>query len=507
MNREAILRTSSTQRRFPMVRALFGLMLGLAATSAWSQNAVVGRQLYLNTNGSPLSCGTGACHAADPTLRVRGIEKGTTATAILNAIASKNEMRFLASAPYTVSAQQAADIAAYIVNPAAANGASIALSGTTLAFGSTQIAVTNSTTTPATITLTNSGGGPLSITGIGKTGANAAEFTATGSCVGASVTVAAGGTCTIGASFTPTAVGNRTATFTLQSNATSNPSITLTGTATASAVPSISRSVTAITFNTQTVGMASAARPVTITNTSTVTVAITAAAATPTPEFAATGNCVGNLAAGASCTMNVTFTPSAAGNRSGNLTVTSNATGSPHAVTLAGPGTLTPTGAATLDASAVSFPATGAGASANPLKTTLTNTGNAPLMIFAVAIGGTNAQDFKLGTGTTCAAGSLAVDASCQIETEFKPQSAGSKTANAVVAHSAGTTTIALGGMASAATTTVAGTSPAPVPASSSALSPSNVGGGGAMNPWVGLLVLLPALFLRRRPVLSRAAR
>ena len=508
MNREALLKSTFTQRRFPMVRALLGLMFGLAATSAWSQNAVVGRQLYLNTNGSPLSCGTGACHAADPTLRVRGIEKGTTAAAILNAIASKNEMRFLSMAPYTVSAQQAADIAAFIVNPAAANGASIALSGTTLAIGSTQIAATNSTSTPANITLTNSGGGPLTITGIGKSGTNAAEFTATGSCVGASVTVAAGGTCTISASFTPTAVGNRTATFTLQSNASSNPSITLTGTATASAVPSISRSVTAITFNTQTVGMASAARPLTITNTSTVSVAITAVTAATTPEFAATGNCVGNLAAGASCTMNVTFTPSAAGNRTGSLTITSNATGSPHAVTLAGPGTTTPTGAATLDASAVSFPSTGAGAAANPLKTTLTNTGNAPLTIFAVAIGGTNAQDFKLGAGTTCVAGALAVDASCQIETEFKPLSAGSKTANAVVAHSAGTTTIALGGMANAATTTVAGTSPAaPVPTSSSALSPSNVGGGGALNPWVGLLILLPALLLRRRPVACMTSR
>jgi hypothetical protein len=205
--------------------------------------------------------------------------------------------------------------------------------------------------------------------------------------------------------------------------------------------------------------------------------------------------------------MNVTFTPSAAGNRTGSLTITSNATGSPHAVTLTGPGATSPTGAATLDASAVSFPSTGAGASANPLKTTLTNTGNAPLTIFAVAIGGSNAQDFKLGAGTTCVAGALAVDASCQIETEFKPLSAGSKTANAVVAHSAGTTTIALGGMANAATTTVAGTSPAPVPASSSALSPSNVGGGGALNPWVGLLALLPALLLRRRPIAALTSR
>lgn len=485
-----------------MMRALLGLLFGLAATSAWSQNAVVGKQLYLNTNGSPLSCGAGTCHGPDPSTNTKNVKKGITATAILSAIANQNDMKFLANAPFTVSAQQAADIAAFIINPAAGNGApAISLSGTSLAFGSTQIAATNSTATPATITLTNSGAAALTITGVAKAGTNAAEFTATGTCVGASVNVAAGGTCTIGATFTPTAAGNRTATFTLQSNAASNPSITLTGTAAAAATPGISRSVTSITFNTQTVGMTSAARPVTITNTSTVSVSITAAAATPTPEFAATGNCVGNLAAGASCTMNVTFTPSAAGSRTGNLTFTSNAPGSPHVVTLAGPGVTAPTGAATLDTTALSFPSTGTGAAATPLKSTLTNTGNAALTIFAVAIGGTNAQDFKLGAGTTCAAGSLAVDASCQVEAEFKPQSDGSKTADVVVAHSAGTTRIAVGGMAMAATTstgTPAAPAASPPAPTSSALSPSNVGGGGATS-WYAILALLPLLLLRRR--------
>ena len=484
-----------------MVRALLGLTIGFLATSALAQNAVVGKQLYFNTNGSPLSCGAGTCHGPDPTMNIKNIRKGITSAAILNAIANTQDMKFLANAPFTVSAQQAADIAAFIINPAAGNGApAIGLSGTSLAFGSTQIAATNSTPMPATITLTNSGTAPLTITGIAKAGTNAAEFTATGTCVGASVSVAAGGTCTIGATFTPTAAGNRTATFTLQSNAATNPSITLTGTAAAAATPSLSRSVTALTFNTQTVGTTSAARPVTITNNSTVNVSITAAAATPTPEFSATGNCVGNLAAGASCTMNVTFTPSAAGNRSGNLTITSNATGSPHAVTLAGPGVTAPTAAATLDTTALSFPSTGTGAAATPLKSTLTNTGNAALTIFAVAIGGTNAQDFKLGTGTTCAAGTLAVNASCQVEAEFKPQSDGSKSAEVVVAHSAGTTRIAVGGMAMAATTsTGTPTAPAASPPAptSSALSPSNVGGGGATS-WYAVLALLPLLVVRR---------
>jgi hypothetical protein len=316
--------------------------------------------------------------------------------------------------------------------------------------------------------------------------------------------VAAGASCTIGATFTPAAAGNRTATFTVQSNAGGNSAITLSGTAATVATPSVAISATSISFNTQTVGAASAARPVTVTNNGTLPVMITAVAATPTPEFAATG-CVGSLAAGASCTINVTFTPTAAGNRSGSLSITSNASGSPHAVALIGPGVTSPTGAATLDASALNFPSTTPGDSATPLKSTLTNTGNAALNIFAVAIGGTNAQDFKLGAGTTCTAGTLAVNASCQVETEFKPQSAGSKSASIVVAHSAGTTAIAVDGMSTAMAT--APTAPTAVPlaaGASSSLAPSNIGGGGA-SPWYAVLLLPTVILLRRQLAAAKA--
>jgi MprA protease rhombosortase-interaction domain-containing protein len=497
------MKSKNTTARLFGSRLLAGLIFGLAASTTWAQNAVVGKQLYLNTNGAPLSCGSGTCHGPDPALRIKKIQNGTTGAAVLAAITSVGDMRFLANAPYTVTAQQAADIAAYIVNPAAANGPAITLSGTTLTFGSTQLAVTNSTSTPASITLTNTGGAALTITGIARSGTNAAEFNATGSCSGGSVTVNPGATCTIGAAFTPMAAGTRAATFTLQSNAATSPSITLSGTAAAAATPSIVRSVTSLTFNTQTVGTTSAARQVTITNNGTMTVSITQVASTPTPEFASTSNCVGNLAAGASCTINVTFAPSATGTRSGSLSITSNATGSPHAVTLSGAGALTPTAAATLASSALSFPSTTAGTTATALRTTLTNTGNAALTIASVAISGTDAAEFRLGTGNTCAAGSLAVNASCQIEAEFTPQSSGSKSANLVVTHGVGASSVALGGTGMAAATTSAGGSSPSIPTASaptsSAVAPSNVGGGGAIEPWTFVLVLLTPLLLRRR--------
>jgi Cep192 domain 4 len=475
-------------------RTLVGLLLALIASSAWSQNAVRGKQLY-NTKLNPayLTCSDpNVCHGADPNGNLRNIKKATNGSVILAAIGTQDLMKALNG---FVNATDAADLAAYIVNPAAANGPAITLNGTTLTFASTQIAVTNSTSTPANLVLTNSGGGPLTITGIAKAGTNAVEFTATGSCVGASVTVAAGGTCTLGAAFTPMAAGMRTAILTLQSNAATNPTITLTGTAAAVATPSIARSVTSIVFNTQTVGTTSAARPVVVTNNGTLAVSITAAASTPTPEFASTGNCVGNLAPGASCTINVTFTPAATGARSGNVTITSSAAGSPHTIPLSGPGVTTPVGAATLSASALAFPATAIGATSTAQRTTLANTGNAALAISSVQIGGTHVSDFKMGAGSTCAAGSLAINATCEIEAEFKPQSAGSKSASVVISHGVGTASVALDGMGNTATSTSAGSNVAAAAPSSSALSPSNVGGGGAVEPWqLALVLLLPVL-------------
>jgi hypothetical protein len=475
-----------------MIRIIVAAALATTASAAWSQNAAAGKIFY-DTPILGLSCGdAGSCHGPNPNNNVKNIKNGANAPAVILAAPDKvNQMAFLKG---RISAQNAADLAAYIANPAAAAVGGIALSATNLSFASTQVATTNSTSSPASLVVTNNGGGPLTITGFAKGGTNAAEFTATGSCVGASVSVAPGATCTLGASFTPAAVGTRVATLTFQSNAATNPTITVSGIAAAAATPSLSISTAAITFNSQTVGTTSAARPVVVTNSGTVPVSITQAAAAPTPEFAAAGACVGTLAAGASCTMNVTFTPPTTGARTGSLTITSNATGSPHAVALNGPGVSTPTGAAAITSTALSFPQTVVSSAATPLRATLTNTGNAMLTINSVTIAGPNAGDFRLGAGNTCAPGGLAVNASCQVEAEFRPTSAGTKSADVVVAHSVGNTTVALGGMAAAPDVAA----PAAAP-SSSPLVPSNVGGGGAINPWLGLLALLMVPTLCRR--------
>jgi hypothetical protein len=484
--------TKTSPNRAALRGALL-IALCAAATGALAQNAVRGKQLYENTNNAPISCGLGICHGLDPSINTNKIRNGANnPTLILQAITNVPEMRFLSA---YVNATDAADIAAYIANPAAASGAAVTASATAMTFGSTQVGGTNTNSTPATITLTNSGAGTLTITAIARSGTNATEFTAGGTCVGASpVNVAPGANCTLTAMFRPTATGTRTASFVVQSNAPANPSVSLTGLASAVATPDFTRSATSLTFNTQTIGTTSAAQQVTLTSSGMAALTITQVSAAPNPEFSATSNCVGTLAASATCTISVTFAPTAAGTRNGTVSITSNVPGSPHTVTLSGNGVTTPTPAAALATSAIAFGNTSITAAPVQQGTDLRNTGNAALTITGASIGGVNPTDFRFAAGHTCAVGTVPAGGSCRIQVEFRPQSAGTKTANVMVTHNAtgGATTLAVSGGATAPISQNSATS-------SSALVPSNVGGAGNLADWQ--LALLGFLLLLAGPV------
>lgn len=480
------------------IRAALLMLMCAGASSALAQNAVRGKQLYDNTNNAPISCAFGICHGPDPSINTNKIRDGANNPArIISAISSVPTMNFLAT---YVNATDAADIAAYIGNPAAASGAAVTASAAAMTFGATQVGGTGTNSTPATVTLTNTGAGTLTINAIARSGTNATEFTAGGSCASASpVNLAPGATCTLTASFRPTATGTRSASFVVQSNATTSPSISLTGLGSATATPDFTRSAPSLAFNAQTVATTSTAQTITLTSSGMAPLTITQVSATPTPEFAATSNCVGTLAAGASCTISVTFTPPAAGTRSGSVAITSNVAGSPHTFTVAGIAVTTPTPLASLTSSSLAFGNQSLAAPApTPQGTDFRNSGNLALQITGVSIGGANAADFRFSSGHTCAVGSLAPNGSCRIEVEFRPQSAGAKTANVTVAHNAsgGATMLAVSGGATA-----------PIiqnSTSSSALAPSNVGGAGGVDLWQ--LGLLGLLLLLARPVRCRVA-
>lgn len=482
------------------VNVAMGTVLLLGASSASAQNAVRGKQLYeAKLNPVYLSCSENTqCHGPNPSTNMNKIRNGTDPNKIISALTSVSKMNPLRG---YVTSTDAADMAAYIANPAAATAPMVSASATSLAFGATQVATNNTAPVPASVTLTNTGAGNLTITAINKSGTNAADFTATGTCVGASVTVAPGASCTLSATFTPSATGTRTATLTVASNAASNPAIALSGTGSAVPVPSVSLSRTSVAFSTQTVGTTSSPQTVTLTNNGSGALTITQVAATPSPEFSSTTTCVGTINPGATCTISVTFAPTAAGTRSGSLTITSNAAGSPTTVGLSGTSVLTASPICSVQNNTVAFPMTTVGVMSSGLSTTITNSGNAPLQITGVAIGGANASDFRLGASNTCTVGTIAVGGSCQLQVAFQPQSAGSKSAVVTILHNAsgGSTAVAVSG--SAATPASTGTTSGSV-GSSSALAPSNVGGAGSMSleQLVALaLTLLAVPTLRRR--------
>jgi len=109
----------------------------------------------------------------------------------------------------------------------------VMLAPTSLSFGNQLL---NTTSAAQTVTLTNTGTGPLTIVSIAASGDFAQTSTGATACpiTPPATPLAAGANCTISVTFTPTATGARTGTLTITDNATPNPqTVPLTGTGTA----------------------------------------------------------------------------------------------------------------------------------------------------------------------------------------------------------------------------------------------------------------------------------
>jgi len=99
------------------------------------------------------------------------------------------------------------------------------VSPTSLAFGTEPISLTSS---PQSVTLSNTGNATLTITSVTITGTNANDFAENTTC-GSSL--AAGANCTIAVTFTPSIAGSETATLSISDNASGSPqTVSLSGT-------------------------------------------------------------------------------------------------------------------------------------------------------------------------------------------------------------------------------------------------------------------------------------
>jgi hypothetical protein len=298
----------------------------------------------------------------------------------------------------------------------------ISVSPTALNFGKQAV---NTTSAPLTLTVSNTGGAPMSEVGFQITGPSASNFAMGGTTCGA--TLGDGKSCTLKVTFTPTASGTEDATLTVTSSSSQVKAVKVPLSGNGQTDAGLNASPSELTFAATAVGKSSAAQTVTITNNAQAAAAGLSLMATG--PFSVTQNtCGATLASGASCTAGVVFAPAQKGSLSGALSITSTSSITPATVALSGIGGLN--GAVQMQPAQVTFPTTGVGTSSSAVTVTLTNISAAALENFVL----TASAGFKVAS-TTCGS-SLAAGANCAANVVFSPRAAGPATGTLSIASS-----------------------------------------------------------------------
>lgn len=266
--------------------------------------------------------------------------------------------------------------------------------------------------------------GPLTITSISVT----SQFSEIDNCP---AVLAALQNCTVDVFFTPTAGGDVNGTLTIKNNSfftTSPNTVALSAEATALSTTG------SLAFGTVQINT-TVAKTVTLKNSGTTSVSLTSITLTQTTDFSfGAGTCSlsgGSLAAGKTCTIIVNFKPLTNGAKKSTLVVSSKDPASPLFVAATGTGT-----SVEITPSTLAFGNVAHGTTSLPQNVTLTNVGTSSFTV-ATSITGTNASSFIIvPAGTTCGS-SLAAGASCIIQVEFSPATAGSDTASLKVTTNA----------------------------------------------------------------------
>ncbi len=321
-------------------------------------------------------------------------------------------------------------------------GAAVQLSPTSLNFGNETVGLGAS----RSVTLTNTGNLPLSLTTVAITGVSSGAYhIASGTtCINGSIvqpTPQPNSTCVINVTFAPLSTGSKTAAVSLTDNSVGGPkSLGLSGTGIAATV---TLKPTSLKFGSLLLGTSSSAETVVLTNTGSGTLSFTSVgiSGTNASSFVLTSSSTcktGSIVPpGSTCTLVVMFAPQAIGADSAKVTLGDNSLSGPKSLSLSGTG-LGP--AVQLSSNSLIFssqPVDGTGASQ---QVTLTNAGNVTLSLNSIGITGTNASDFFLAPGTTCPAtgGTLGPGANCTISVGFTPSATGSRSASVVINDDAG---------------------------------------------------------------------
>lgn len=407
---------------------IYNITISGVAASSFTENNNCGTSLLAGSVASPTAC-------------------------TINVIFSPN-----AAGNFNATLNVFSDAAKLTVTPSAGSTATSAAllgvgtaPGVTLSQGSNQNVTTvsfnnqplNSASAAIPLVLTNSGTGPLNLTGITFTGAAAAEYSQTNNC---GTQVAASSSCTINVVFDPTALNPQSANIVIADNAApGTQTIALLGTGVQVGTPTFTPAASVgLSYPNQPLTVASAAQTITVTNSDTkyplslstpVTVGDFQVVTQP-------GSCTASLPPNpSSCVIAVTFTPTASGTRIGTLSITSNASTTPVVFPLTGIG-----GAgASLSPTSLPLGSANIGESTAAQLVTLTNGTTFPVNISGVTMSGPSSTQFVAvnNCGTIVPA-----SGSCTISVTFKPTATGTQTATMTVASDASTpfTPVALTG-------------------------------------------------------------
>jgi hypothetical protein len=195
------------------------------------------------------------------------------------------------------------------------------------------------TSSPMTITVTNSGNATLHITSVTLGGNNPGDFNMNNACSGA---YAANNSCTISMTFTPLAAGQRSATITIADDAQNSPQVVqVNGTANPGqpTTPLVTLSAQSVGFGSVTQGTSGAAQNITVSNSGGAALHISSVAlggTSPADYILANGCTASPYAVNATCTLGVTFAPLSTGTRAATITITDDAPNSPQTITLTG---------------------------------------------------------------------------------------------------------------------------------------------------------------------------
>lgn len=183
----------------------------------------------------------------------------------------------------------------------------------------------------------------------------------------------------------------------------------------------------AMSFGEVPVGSASAVQTMTVTNTGSVplTLGHGVVSNTNSESFPKISDTCSNatVAPGATCQVGIRFKPFTSGDLSATFTLPDASTTSPHVVTLNGVGTRP---VVFLSVSSLDFGGQEVGKTGAARTVTLTNTGNAPLVVSRTTVGVATVSDYKL-VSDTCIGVAIAPNASCSVSVRFAPSAVGDR--------------------------------------------------------------------------------